>query len=288
MNAFGKLLAGAAFAALGAYSGTAPAQERLELETLLAQTHVHGLAPDRTRSDALLLATHHGLWSLDLETGLADFVGTSRDDFMGFSAHPQDHLQFWASGHPATGGNLGIIASQDGGRTWAKLSDGVYGPVDFHQMTVSPLDPDVLYGVHHGTSLQRSADGGVTWDEIGILANGLIDLAASAADPDTLYAASEAGLFKSEDAGRTWLRAHPGATPVTTIHVDGDGITAFVFGEGLMAASEEDLSWSLVTDRIGDGYLLHLTRLDDQQFAAISDQNTIALVADDGSIQQMD
>jgi photosystem II stability/assembly factor-like uncharacterized protein len=48
-----------------------------------------------------------------------------------------------------------------------------------------------------------------TWREIGALDSGLIDLADSATNPDVLYAGSEAGLLKSEDAGRTWERAHP-------------------------------------------------------------------------------
>ena len=68
---------------------------------------------------------------------------------------------YFASGHPADGGNLGVIRSSDGGAGWELLDPGVGGPVDFHQLDVSKSDPSVLYGVY-GT-LQVSRDGGETW-----------------------------------------------------------------------------------------------------------------------------
>ncbi len=90
----------------------------------------------------------------------------------------------YASGHPASGGNLGFIISIDGGKSWAKLADGVGGPVDFHQMDVSKADPKVIYGLYGG--LQRSADGGRSWSKVGPAPDGLIDIAASGQDADTL------------------------------------------------------------------------------------------------------
>ena len=52
-------------------------------------------------------------------------------DFMGFVVHPTAPNQIYGSGHPVGGGNLGFIASTDGGKTWRQLSPGVKGPVDF-------------------------------------------------------------------------------------------------------------------------------------------------------------
>ena len=84
----------------------------------------------------------------------------------------------YASGHPAGGGNLGFIASTDGGKSWTRRSDGVGGPVDFHQMDVSKADPQVIIGAYRG--LQISRNGGHSWETAGPLPQRTLDLAASA------------------------------------------------------------------------------------------------------------
>ena len=58
-----------------------------------------------------------------------------------------------------------------------KLSDGVNGPVDFHQMDISKADPAIVWGNYGG--LQRSRSGGATWERVADASGGLIDIAAS-------------------------------------------------------------------------------------------------------------
>jgi len=97
-----------------------------------------------------------------------------------FSPHPDDPAIFYASGHPASGGNLGFIVSTDGGKSWEKLADGVGGPVDFHQMDVSKADPNIVFG--NSRDLQHSKDGGLTWSMVGPAPEGTIDIAAYPAE----------------------------------------------------------------------------------------------------------
>ncbi|WMT86531.1 glycoside hydrolase [Pelagibacterium sp. 26DY04] len=255
-------------------------QEARPLGEVLEQTHIHGLAPE-LNSSRILMATHHGLWAVDLDQETAHLLGDSRNDFMGFSSHPADAGRFWASGHPITGGNLGVIMSMDGGVNWTKVAEGVGGPVDFHQMTISQADPNVLYGVHQGASLQKSDDGGRSWDEVGLLPDGIIDLAASAIAPNTLFAATNTGLFKSEDAGRTWMRIYESSAPVSSIHVDETGVVAFILGVGIVTASENDLAFSVVADDFGNTYLLHLTSIE-AGFVAVTDQNALVVLSPEG------
>jgi photosystem II stability/assembly factor-like uncharacterized protein len=252
------LTAAAALAGLAAAAAVAVGPSRAEqsLAQLLAGTHVHGLAVDAADPDRLLIATHHGLHALDLSTGGTVQVSDRRDDFMGFSPHPDGGV-LYASGHPAGGGNLGFIVSEDGGATWEMRSPGLHGPVDFHQMTVSPADPDVIYGAYRG--LQLSRDGGASWEMVGPVPDGLIELAASSLDPDRLYAATEAGLLVSVDAGRSWSPAHPARAPVSSVAVGPDGrLHAFVLGGGLQRASEAGLAWETVSTAFGERVLLHL------------------------------
>lgn len=261
------------------------AQPATDLSTLLRETHVHGLAFDPGTPGRLLIATHHGLHALDAVALTTKPVGTSRDDFMGFTTHPNGAAPLYASGHPARGGNLGVISSLNGGQSWTPLSDGIEGPVDFHVMEVSRADAQVLYGTHAGM-LQSSRDSGRTWVVIGPAPARLIDIATSARDADTLFAATEAGLLRSTDRGVTWSRAHPAPAPVSLVDVGTDGrALAFVLGAGLVQADETALDWSVVNEAFGDGYLLHLARdpANPQHMFAVTGQAEMLASQDGGA-----
>ena len=219
---------------------------------LSKETHFHGIAVDAADSSRVFLATHHGLYVVGAD-GKAQRVSEVRD-YMGFTVHPTDAATLFASGHPAGGGNLGFIVSKDGGRSWTKLSDGVGGPVDFHQMDVSKADPKVVYGVYG--SLQRSADGGKSWERVGPVPEGIISLAASGIDANTIYAATQTGLQKSADGGRSWQQAYDRTT--TMVHVTRDGtIYAYMVGTGLVRAAEKNPAWKVIGRGFGGDVLLH-------------------------------
>lgn len=221
---------------------------------LRRQTHIHGLAVDGKDPTKLLIATHHGLFRAGPD-GTAERISEVQD-LMGFNPHPTDANTLYASGHPASGGNLGFIASTDQGRTWRQISPGVKGPVDFHQMTVSPADPNTIYGSYGG--LQASQDSGKTWRLVGAAPEKLLDLAASAKDGNTLYAATEGGLLVSTNAGRTWKTLLEGQR-VTLVEVTtGGALYAFVVDRGLVRATEAALQFETLTNDIGGGFLGHL------------------------------
>jgi len=256
--------------------------QSVSISKLSEQTHIHGLAVDRANPERLLIATHHGLFGsgLDGEAVLLSLV----QDFMGFTPDPTKPHRLYASGHPRGGGNLGFIASADNGMTWIQVSPGANGPVDFHQMTVSLADPKVVYGAYG--ELQVSRDAGQTWTVIAPLPGKLIDLAASAENSDTVYAATESGLSVSRDGGRTWKPVLEGL-PVSLVEVTADGtIYAFVVGQGLARASEADLEFTTISKDWDDRILLHLA-VDPQQSDRIfvaSHQGEI-LASEDGGLK---
>jgi photosystem II stability/assembly factor-like uncharacterized protein len=224
------------------------------LSDLKEQTHIHGLAVNPANPDQILVATHHGLYRAGLD-GQAELISPVQD-FMGFTRDPGSRDTLFASGHPAGGGNLGFIASSDGGRSWKQIAPGANGPVDFHQMSVSAADPKVIFGAYGG--LQVSRDAGKTWSVVGPLPEKLIDLAASAKDAETIYAATEDGLSLSRTGGKTWERVLEGA-PVSLVEVSPDGLLyAFVLGRGLVMAPEADLTFRTIAGQWGDRILLHL------------------------------
>lgn len=230
--------------------------QTMALADLRAKTHIHGIAVDPSDGSRLYIATHHGFFVVSPD-GQATRISRDANDYMGFTPHPTDPSVLFASGHPAGGGNLGFIVSNDGGRSWRQLSLGVRGPVDFHQMDVSKADASVVYGVFGG--LQVSRDGGESWKVTGPLPDGLIDLAASAVATDRVYAATKGGLLYSKDAGTTWQPAHFRISVATMVQTGHQGeIYAFIIGLGLLRTQEPDLRWEIVSKSFGDRFPLHL------------------------------
>lgn len=135
----------------------ATAEETVRLDQL---QHVHGIAVDPTTPGRLFLASHHGLFAA-LPDGIATRVSTSRADFMSLAVSPGPPEILYASGHPPQGGNLGLVTSRDRGATWQQLYRGGGEAVDFHALTVSPVDTNLIYGVYK--DLQMSRDGGRNW-----------------------------------------------------------------------------------------------------------------------------
>ncbi|MCB1377718.1 MAG: hypothetical protein KDK89_05030 [Alphaproteobacteria bacterium] len=228
------------------------------LQEIAARTHFHGVSFNRAGGDAeLLIATHHGIVAVRRD-GSATQISTTQD-FMGFSADPSDPLRYFGSGHPAGGGNSGFLESRDGGVTWSRLSDGVGGPVDFHNLAVSPSNPKVIYGFFGG--IQMSRDGGSTWQITGEGPEGLVQLAVSSKDSRKILAATKNGLQVSGDSGGTWSNSAFEGEIVSAIRVESDGTTyAFVLGHGLLRGAESKAAdWESLSNSFGQEIPLHIS-----------------------------
>ena len=132
-----------------------------------------------------------------------------------------------------------FVLSSDGKRERWDVSGPHFAGWEVYHVKGSPADPDRLYASQcsswSGQVIQRSDDGGVTWEPAGskFAYDGVPGthqwydgtphpwefarvwhLEPSLEDPDTVYAGVEdAGLFRSADGGRSWqelpaLRGH--------------------------------------------------------------------------------
>lgn len=240
-------------------------------------SHIHGIAVDRTDPSRLYLATHDGVY-LTSRDGTAEQLSADRNDYLGFTAHPAETGIFYASGHPPSGGNTGVIVSRNGARDWQELASGANGRVDFHAIAVSLAEPNVVYGLYR--DIQVSRDGGRTWEVIGSAPPDTVDIAASAVSAHTLYAATSNGLMVSRSGGRGWNSAGPTGQPVTLVEIAPDGsIYAFVVGRGLLKGSPGTFVWEPIMQDFGDHIFLHLSidpRAPNRMFAVTRESKLLA------------
>jgi photosystem II stability/assembly factor-like uncharacterized protein len=213
--------------------------------------HIHGLGYDG-RNDRLFVATHYGIFIWKGAKKLYQ-AGTNRDDFMGFSLHPSDADTIYTSGHPAAGGNMGVMKSEDGGISFKQIFRGLRGEtVDFHSMTISPANPLILYGSFQGR-LYRSKDGGRSWEFAS--ARGLPPqgpcwgapcLTADSRDERAVYAGTPRGLLVSRDFGENWSAVSEQLGAVAGVGIDASNphrLFAFADNLGVALSRDGGKSW---------------------------------------------
>lgn len=221
----------------------------------------HGLATDVTDPSKLYIASHHGLFLLKDEKELYR-VGPAEDDYMGFSPHPSSPNTFFTSGHPAAGGNIGFQKTEDGARSWKQVGAGADGQMaDFHAMAVDQVDPSIDYG-YFRKSLQKSIDGGQSWQVLPASPEQIISLTADPKTKGTIYAATTQGIKMSRDAGLSWSDLSSSLTGAVTVLAlspsNPQEMLAYSESQNLVRSTDSGLSWSKISAFNG-GVMLYIS-----------------------------
>jgi hypothetical protein len=221
--------------------------------------HVHGLAVDPADGQ-LLAGTHYGAFRVGKDGELEQFGPIQ--DFMGFSIAGPGH--YLASGHPGAGqsgpGNLGLIESTDGGKSWDTVS--LEGKADFHTLKARH---GRVYG-HSGGTLMVSEDK-KSWDERAQIS--LADLAVSPEDPETLLVTTQEGVGRSTDGGRTFQRLAGAPVLVLVAWTDEGALIGVDPSGGVHVSDDDGASW---TERgNAGGQPAALTATDAEIFVATRD-----------------
>ncbi|MHC4063096.1 MAG: WD40/YVTN/BNR-like repeat-containing protein [Planctomycetota bacterium] len=126
-------------------------------------------------------------------------------------------------------------------------------------VAVHPDDPDTVYIASASGGVWKTSDGGVLWtpltDELATLNHGCVTLDPS--NPDTVYvgtgeyttATSGAGLFRSTDAGATWIQistaAQVGSTCSRVIVDPSDPLRIHLTGnDGYVRTTDGGATWT--------------------------------------------
>jgi hypothetical protein len=202
--------------------------------------HVHGLGIDPSDPSILYIATHGDFYK-SVNGGTPVKVDKQRADYMAFNAPQTQGIPLYASGHPATGGNMGLVKSTDGGQTWQLVSTVLDPPVDFHAMAVSKSDPNVIIGFDSGgRGLFKTTDAGKTWDKFDYPGQYVTALAISPSDPKVIFAGTNDGVYQSNDGAASWTQIN---------QYKGIAVMALAFdGEGDLYASTEEFGLARSSD----------------------------------------
>lgn len=110
--------------------------------------------------------------------------------------------------------SLGVARTMDGGQTWRSTRVSPEADlVEGYSLRVHSGSPSVMYisGYYRTSSTAcyavfRTTNGGVSWQDItGGIATKVYDLATDPGNPSKVYAATEWNVYRSADAGLTWL-----------------------------------------------------------------------------------
>lgn len=207
-------------------------------------SHVHGIGLDPSNNSVLYIATHGDFYQ-SIGNGSPVKVDKVRSDYMAFNAPPIPGIPLYASGHPSTGGNTGLIKSNDGGVTWQTVSEVLEPPVDFHAMAISKQNPEMIIGFDSsGRGLFKTIDAGKTWEQ-SEPPEYVSALAISPHNSELIFAGTEKGIFKSDNGGQTWihLNTYQGLSVFALAFDNDEKLFASVKTFGMVQSNDLGKSW---------------------------------------------
>jgi photosystem II stability/assembly factor-like uncharacterized protein len=159
-----------------------------------------------TMGDAVYKSPDGGQHWLPHNVGLKEHVSYVNQ----FVFHPTNHETIYL----AT--TVGVFRTTDGGRTWEEQMTGMKEVHIVVTLAMDPRNPQLLYAGTTGGAY-RSRDGAASWQRVNrglipeerldaSLALGINTLVVDPTNPDTVYAGTTNGLFKTTDQGEHWIQ----------------------------------------------------------------------------------
>lgn len=161
-----------------------------------------------TKGDAVYKSHDGGQRWASMRSGLDDTTITSVVNQFLFDPADAQHI-FVAT-------TMGVFETKSGGEQWTKKMEGMKEVLMVVSLGMDPTRPSILYA---GTSggVYKSINQAGHWEKVN---NGLVppdmlktsralnvtSIQVDSYEPDTVYAATLTGLYKSTDAARAWKR----------------------------------------------------------------------------------
>jgi hypothetical protein len=161
-----------------------------------------------TKGDAVYKSHDGGQRWVSMRAGLDDVTITSVVNQFLFDPADSQHI-FLAT-------TMGVFETKNGGEQWTKRMEGMKEVLMVVTLGMDPTRPAVLYA---GTSggVYKSVDGAGHWEKVnnGLVPPGMVktsralnvtSIHVDPYEPDTVYAATLAGFYKTTDGAKSWAR----------------------------------------------------------------------------------
>src|SRR5688572_18143590 len=161
-----------------------------------------------TKGDAVFKSHDGGQHWTSMRSGLDDATISSVVNQFVFDPTDSNHI-FVAT-------TMGIFETKSGGGSWTKRMEGMKEVLMVVTLGMDPTRPSILYA---GTSggVYKTVNEGTHWEKVN---NGLVppemvktsralnvtSIEVDRFEPDTVYAATLSGVFKTTDGARSWSR----------------------------------------------------------------------------------
>lgn len=151
--------------------------------------------------------------------------------------------------------------SDDGGRRWTPIWNGMVLDSDVFSLHFEPGNPDALWATTCGW-VYRTADRGNRWTRFteGFRSRRIHDLAL--ADGGRILAASTLGIHVSDDGGRRWAQQSFAEDAVTDLVVDPADprrLLAAVEDDGIHRSTDGGATWARACDGLAGAHVLSAT-----------------------------
>jgi uncharacterized protein (TIGR03437 family) len=160
----------------------------------------------------------------------------------------------------------GVWKTTDGGQNWTPLTDDQPSLAN-GAIAIDPLQPDTVYvgtgeenfagDSYYGIGILKSTDGGRTWtNTVGpFLRDKIGAIAIEPGNSKVLLCTSTSGVWRSADAGATWINVLTGAAGTSVVFdpTNGNSVYAALGSiggstrNGVYHSTNGGLSWSTVT-----------------------------------------
>jgi len=189
-----------------------------------------------------------------MRTGLDDATITSVVNQFLFDPADSQHI-FVAT-------TMGVFETNNGGENWAKRMEGMKEVLMVVTLGMDPARPSTLYA---GTSggVYKSVDQAGHWEQVnnGLVPPGMLktsralnvtSILVDPFAPDTVYAATLSGLYKTTDAAKSWTRIGESLADQMIVAMVLDrarkGVLYLAGRDGVHRSDDGGVTWKTVND----------------------------------------
>ncbi len=175
---------------------------------------------------------------------------------------PGDKSEYWV-GSP----HGGLWHSTNGGTDWEPMTDQL-PDIGVTDLAIDPSDTSIMYlasgdgygyplpnsefwGGTYSVGVLKSTDGGTSWDTTGLSFSKdqirqVYSLLIHSPDPDTLFASTNDGLYRSIDQGQSWVKVLSGKILDLDQDHDDPAILYASSATGIYRSQDDGNSWNQV------------------------------------------